>query len=199
MIQAAYRVKADQVVGGSGWLGSDRFDMDAKAEKPSSVDELHVMLMNMLADRLQLKFHHEKREMEMYALTVGKGGPKFTPHEAANGGDMWIDQTEEKFLHTRMKATCAPLDYLAFRLSSLVDWPVVNLTNLQGAYDFNLEFTRELPPGFPPNGKINGEEPDTSGPTLFAAVQQQLGLELKAQKGPVDVIVIDHAERPTEN
>ncbi len=61
MIQAAYRIKADQIVGGPGWLHTDRFDMAAKAEKPSSADELHVMLMNLLADRLQLKFHHEKR------------------------------------------------------------------------------------------------------------------------------------------
>jgi len=77
--------------------------------------------------------------------------------------------------------------------------PSFDLTNLHGGYDFNLEFTRELPSGFPQNGKINGEDPDTSGPTLSAAVKQQLGLELKAQRGPVDVIVIDRAERPTEN
>ena len=70
MIQVAYRVKADQITGGPGWLDTERFDMEAKAEKPSSGDELHVMLMNMLVDRLQLKFHREKREMPMYALTV---------------------------------------------------------------------------------------------------------------------------------
>ena len=80
-----------------------------------------------------------------------------------------------------------------------MDRPVVDLTNLHGGYDFNLEFTRELPPGFPPGGKINGEEPDTSGSTVFAALKQKLGLDLKAQKGPVEVIVIDSADRPTEN
>lgn len=199
MIQVAYRIKADQIVGGPIWLDSERFDMQAKAEKPSSGDELHVMLMNMLVDRLQLKFHHEKKEMQMYALTVDKGGPKLTPHEAANGGDPWIDQAETQFLHVSMKATSSPMDYLAFRLSQVTDWPVVDMTNLHGGYDFNLNFTRELPSGFPQNGKINGEDPDTSGPTLFAAVKQQLGLELKAQKGPVDVIVIDHVEKPTDN
>lgn len=199
MIQVAYRIKAEQIVGGPGWLETDRFDMDAKAEKPSSADELHVMLMNMLADRLQLKFHHEKKDMQMLALTVDKGSPKLTPHEAASGGDPWIDETAEGTLHVKMKATSAPLDYLAFRLSLLTQWPVVNLTNLHGGYDFNLEFTRDLPPGFPPNGKINGEDPDTSGPTMIAALKQQLGLELKAQKGPVDVIAIDHVEKPSEN
>lgn len=199
MIQVAYRVKAEQVVGGPAWLDTDRFDMEAKAEKQSSGDELHVMLMNLLAERLQLKFHHEKREMRMYALSVGKGGPKLTPHQEANGGEPWIDQAQVKFLHMKMKATCAPMDYFAFRLAQMMDLPVVNLTNLPGEYDFNLEFTRELPPKFPEGGKINGEDPDTSGPNVFEAVKNQLGLELKPQKGPVDVIVIDHVEKPTGN
>lgn len=199
MIQVAYRVKAEQIVGGPAWLDTERFDMDAKAEKPSTADDLHVMLMNMLVDRLRLKFHREKREMSIYALTVDKAGMKLTPHEAANGGDPWIDQTEAPFLHIKMKATYAPLDYFAFRLSQLMDRPVVNLTDLPGGYDFALEYTRELPPGFPAGGRINGEEVDTSGPTVFAAVRQQLGLELKPQKGPAEVVVIESAEKPTDN
>jgi uncharacterized protein (TIGR03435 family) len=199
MIMVAYRIKAEQIIGGPGWLESDRFDMEARAEKPSSADELHVMLMNMLADRLQLKFHHEKKEMQMYALTVDKGGPKMTPHQAANAGDPWVDQSEGSFLHMRLKATYAPMDYFAFRLSQLLDRPVVDLTSLHGGYDFTLEYTRELPLGFPDGGKVNGADPDTSGLTVFAAVKQQLGLELKPQKGPVDVIVIDHAEKPSAN
>jgi uncharacterized protein (TIGR03435 family) len=199
MIQVAFRVKAEQIAGGPGWLDTDRFDLEGKAEKQSNGDELHVMLMNLLVDRLQLKFHHEKKEMAMYALTVDKSGPKLTPHEAANAGDPWIEQVAEKFLHIKMVATCVPMDYFAFRLSQAMDRPVVDLTNLHGGYDFNLEFTRELPPGFPEGAKINGEDPDTSGPTVFAAVKQQLGLDLKAQKGPVEVIVIDRAEKPTGN
>jgi uncharacterized protein (TIGR03435 family) len=199
MIQVAYRVKAEQITGGPGWLDTDPFDIEARAEKPSSADELHVMLMNMLADRLQLKFHHEKRDMQMYALTVDKDGPKLTPHQAENAGDTWIDQTEAPFLHMKVKATFSPMDYFAFRLSQVMDRPVVDLTGLHGTYDFNLEYTRELPTGFPQGGKVNGEEPDTLGPTVFAAVKQQLGLELKARKGPVEVIVIDHVEKPSAN
>ena len=199
MIQVAYRIKADQIVGGPGWLETDRYDMEAKAEKPSSADELHVMLMNMLGDRLQLKFHHEKREMRIYALSVDKSGPKLTPHQTSNGGEPWIDSRSDRPLHTIMKATCSSMDYLAFRLSMLMDLPVVDLTNLPGGYDFDLKFTLDLPPGFPPGGKINGLEPDTSGPNIFAALKNQLGLDLKAQKGPVDVIVIDHAEKPSAN
>lgn len=199
MIQVAYRVKAEQIVGGPAWLDTDRFDLQGKAEKPSSPEELHVMLMNMLVDRMQLKFHHEKREMPMYALTVDKDGPRLTPHEASNAGEPWIDVAQEKFLHMKLKATSTTMDYVAFRFSQLLDRPVVDLTELRGGYDFNLEYTRDLPPGFPEGGKINGEDPDTSGPTIFAAVKKQLGLELKSQKGAVEVIVIDHAERPTAN
>jgi uncharacterized protein (TIGR03435 family) len=75
MIMVAHRVKADRIVGGPEWLESARYDMQAKAEKPSSADELHVMLMKMLADRLYLKFHNEKKDMQMYALTVDKAAP----------------------------------------------------------------------------------------------------------------------------
>ena len=199
MIQVAYRIKAEQIVGGPGWLGTDGYDMEAKAEKASTADELHVMLVNLLVDRLQLKFHHETKDMSMYALTVDKGGHKLTPHEAASAGDPWIDQAQPKFLHLKLSATSAPMDYFAFRLAQLLDRPVVDLTGLKGGYDFKLEFTRDLPPGFPEGGKINGEDPDVTGPTLFAALKQQLGLELKSQKGPVDVIVIDHVEKPTSN
>jgi len=199
MIQVAYRVKAEQIVGGPAWLDTDGYDMEAKAEKQSSGDELHAMLMNMLVDRLQLKFHNEKKEMRMYALTVGQGGPKLTPHEAANGGEPWIDMAQAKFLHIEMTATSAPMDYFAFRLAQLMDLPVVDLTGLKGGYDFTLEYTRDLPPNFPEGGKINGEDPDTTGPSIFQALKQQLGLELKAQRGPVEVIVIDHVERPTAN
>jgi uncharacterized protein (TIGR03435 family) len=83
----------------------------------------------------------------------------------------------------KLTATSSLMDYLAFRLSLLMDRPVVDLTNLKGGYDFTLQYTREFPPGFPEGGKINAEDPDTSGPTIFEAVKKQLGLELKAQKG----------------
>ena len=198
-IQVAYRVKPEQIVGGPAWIETDGYDMEAKAERPSTADELHVMLMNLLVDRLQLKFHQEKKEMGMYALVRGKGEIKMTPHEAANAGEPWIDVNQEKFLHMKLKATSVPMDYVAYRLSLLMDRPVVDMTGIKGGYDFELAYTRELPLNFPPGAKLNGEEPDTSGPTIFEAVRQQLGLELKAQKGPVDVIVIDHVEKPAAN
>jgi uncharacterized protein (TIGR03435 family) len=199
MITVAYRVRDEQVVGGPAWLGSDLYDMEAKAVKPSTPDELHVMLMNLLVDRMQLKFHHEKKEMPMYALMTGKGGPKLTPHDAANAHDTWIDVAQEKFLHLKLTATAVPLDFFAFRLGTQMDRPVVDETGLKGEYDFTLTYTRDLPLGFPPGAKLNGVEPDTTGPSVFDAVKQQLGLELKAQRGPVETIVIDRAEKPSAN
>jgi uncharacterized protein (TIGR03435 family) len=197
MLQVAFRIRAEQIVGIPGWLDSQRFDMQAKAEKPSTADELHVMLVNMLVDRMHLKYHREKKDMQMYALVVSKEGAKLSPRESATG-DTWVD-LEGHNLQAKMQGINARMDFLAFRLGEELDRPVVDMTGLKGTYDFEVNYTRELPRNFPEGGKINGAEPDTSGPTLFAAVKQQIGLELKAEKGPVDVIVIDHAERPNEN
>jgi uncharacterized protein (TIGR03435 family) len=197
MLQVAFRIRAEQIVGIPGWLDSQRFDMQAKAEKPSTADELHVMLLNMLVDRLHLKYHREQKDMQMYALRVSKEGAKLSSRESA-AGDTWVDLHGHN-LQTKMQGINARMDFLAFRLAEELDRPVTDMTGLKGTYDFEVNYTRELPRTFPEGGKINGEEPDTSGPTLFAALKQQIGLELKAEKGPVDVIVIDHAEQLNEN
>ncbi|MGA7238917.1 MAG: TIGR03435 family protein [Bryobacteraceae bacterium] len=190
-----YRIKPDQVTGGPAWADSDRFEMRGKAEKSSSADELHVMLRNLLLERFKLQYHFEKKELPIYALTVDKGGPKLTPHEAKNAGDPWIDQTQAQFLHMKMVATFCPLEYLAFRLGQMMDRPVVDMTGLKGGYDFTLEFTRELPPNIPETAQINGSPIDTSGLTVYEAVQKQLGLKLERQKGPAPILVIDRAEK----
>jgi uncharacterized protein (TIGR03435 family) len=197
MLQVAFRIRAEQIVGIPGWLDSQRFDMQAKAEKPSTADELHVMLVNMLVDRMHLKYHREKKDMQMCALLVSKEGAKLSPRESA-AGDTWVDLHGHN-LQTKMQGINARMDFPAFRPGEELGRPVVDMTGLKGTYDFEVNYTRELPRNFPESGKINGEEPDTSGPTLFAALKQQIGLELKAGKGPVDVIVIDHAEKLNEN
>jgi uncharacterized protein (TIGR03435 family) len=91
------------------------------------------------------------------------------------------------------------MDYFAFRLAARMDRPVVDQTGIKGGYDFDLAYTRELPPGIPENAMINGAPIDTSGPTIYEAVRQQLGLRLDAKKAPAQVMVIDHVEKPTEN
>lgn len=199
MIQVAFRLKPEQIVGGPDWMDTDRYDMNARAEKPSNGDELHQMLMNLLVDRCQLKFHKETKEMPAYVLTVDKAGHKLTAHEANNVGDVWIDQQIQAATKVTMNATFVDMNYLAFRLGQLMDKPIVDMTALKGSYDFKLAYTRDLPPGVPADAQINGEPIDTSGPSIFQALKQQLGLEMKSQKAPVDVIVIDHMVKPSEN
>jgi uncharacterized protein (TIGR03435 family) len=199
MIQVAYRLKAEQVVGGPAWMDTDLFDMNAKAEKPSTTDELHLMLQNLLAERFKLQFHRSAKEMPMYALTVDKGGPKMQAHQAASAGDPWIDQAQDKPFHLNLTATFAPMDYFAWRLSMLMDLPVVDHTGLKGGYDFKLLYTRDVPPNIPEGAQLNGQPIDTSGPTIFEALRQQLGLKLDKTKGPVDTMAIDHVEKPDAN
>jgi uncharacterized protein (TIGR03435 family) len=199
LITVAYRIRADQVAGGPAWMDTAVYDMNAKAERPSSVEELHAMLQNLLADRFQLRFHRETKEMPIYALAIDKNGPKLKAHEAHSAGDPFIDQTIDHFPQVTWHATFAPMDYFAWRLSMILDRPVVDETGLKGGYDFDLSFTRDLPPGMQPGALPNGESIDTSGPTIFEALRKQLGLKLERQKGPAETLVIDHAEKPVEN
>jgi uncharacterized protein (TIGR03435 family) len=199
LITVAYRIRADQVVGGPAWIGTDLYDINAKAERPSSIEALHLMLQNLLAERFKLQFHRETKVLPIYALMVDKGGAKLQPDEAQSAGDPWIDNTVDHFPQMTMHGKFVPMDYFAWRLSMMLDRPVLDQTKLTGGYDFELKFTRELPPGTPEGALINGAPIDTSGPTIFEAIRQQLGLKLERQKGPVDIMVLDHAERPVEN
>jgi uncharacterized protein (TIGR03435 family) len=200
LMTVAWRVKTSQIVGGPAWVTSDRYDIIAKAQRPSSVEELHTMLKNLLTERLQLKFHIETKQTPVYVLTVDKGGTKLTPHEAQNAGDPWIETASDQPLHIKMKATSAPMDFLAFRLAERLDRPVIDQTGLKGGYDFNLAYTMEAPTTMH-EGMVghNGKPIDFSGPTIFEALRQQLGLQLEARKGPAETIVIDRLEKPSEN
>ncbi|HWC96084.1 MAG TPA: TIGR03435 family protein [Candidatus Sulfopaludibacter sp.] len=198
-ISSAYQMKLDQVTGAPAWVDSDRFDIEAQAEKPSSLEEHHRMMQSLLAERFHLQFHMETKELPMYALTVDTSGAKLMLHDAANSGDPWIEQTRDAPFHARWKATASPMDLFAFRLAAIMDRPVVDQTGLKGNYDFTLTYTMDLPANAPPNFMLNGEPVDTTGPTIYQAVRQQLGLRLEARKGPVKVMVIDHVERPAAN
>lgn len=208
MITVAYRIRADQVSGGPAWLDADRYDMNAKAERPSSIEELHAMLQDLLAERFKLRFHRETRELAVYALTVDKDGPKLKAHEAQSGGDPWIEpKADFGVANGRLKmtwhATSASMDFFAWRLSMMLDRPATDQTHLNGSYDFDLAFTQELPPppANTPAGAVflGGGPVDASNSNLVEAMRQQLGLKLERQKGPVEILVIDQAEKPAEN
>jgi uncharacterized protein (TIGR03435 family) len=195
LLTVAYRIRDDQISGGPAWMGTDLFDMNAEAERPASMDELHVMLQNLIKERFKLRMHSETKERPVYFLSVDKTGVKTKPHEIGSAGDPWIDQPG----FGRLTAKFTPMDYFAWRLSLMLDRPVLDRTGLKGGYDFDLSWTPDLPPGFPEGGLINGQAVDTSGPTIFAALEKQLGLKLEAQRGPFEILVIDHAEKPAGN
>ncbi|MCU1328160.1 MAG: hypothetical protein JWN34_3530 [Bryobacterales bacterium] len=201
LIQVAYHLKAEQVVGGPDWIDTERFDMNAVAAGPSTIDELHAMLVNLLVDEMKLKFHRDQKELPIYALTVDKQGPKnLTPAPARNSGDTWIEVTPDPapgaFLRATWQARFCPMEYFAYRLGQNLDRPVVDQTGIRGDHDFKLTYTREAPPNGQPGALINGVELDTSGPTIFEALQKQLGLKLEKQRGKVPILVIEHAEKP---
>jgi len=191
IMTVAYSVTDRQISGGPSWVGTDPFDIDAKSAKPASPDDLHTMLANLIEERFQLKIRHEQRELPIYELVVDKGGPKLKEHDPAD-----LDHPPMGGTPGGMEGTNVTMNYFAFTLSRNLDRNVIDKTGLMARYDLKLEFARELPPGVERPG---GNGPVGDGPTIFTALREQLGLKLVPAKGPVDFLVIEHAEKPAEN
>jgi uncharacterized protein (TIGR03435 family) len=201
LINQAFNVRDHQISGGPGWISSDRYDIKAKAEGlPDHVPpgEMRPYLKNLLEDRFKLKTHSEEKEMPIYALVVGKGGPKLKATEGtAPGPGMRMGRGE-------INATKVTLSMLAQQLSQQLGRNVVDKTGLSGEFDILLQWTPEVGQGG--GGPFGGPPPpdaipagDSSGPTIFTALQEQLGLRLESQRGPVPVLIIDSIEKPSEN
>lgn len=196
-LSVAYQVKPSQIVGGPGWVDSEPYDLNAEAERPSSIEDLHIMLQNLLTERFKLQFHRETKEMQAHFLSVNKDGPKnMKVRENPSGGDQNFNIHAEQFLHETWTARCASMDYFTFVLSRLFDRPIINQTNIAGCFDFEVKFTQELPLGMREGQVVNGVPIDASGPTIYQALTNQLGLKVESRKGPVQTLVIDRAERP---
>jgi uncharacterized protein (TIGR03435 family) len=179
LIQTAHRVPAGQLFGAAAWMESDRFDIDAKAAGNSTFDEDLVMLRALLADRFQLRFHRETRELKMQALLLARGGPKFSASK---------DQNQKERVNiraTEISGVAIPFGHLVSILSAQLGYPITNQTGLSGKYDLALKYVRDDSPG-------------VDGPSVFAALED-LGLKLETRKGPAEVFVIDSAERPRRN
>jgi uncharacterized protein (TIGR03435 family) len=191
IMKLMYYLTDSQISGEPGWFDSEGYDIEAKAESPSSLDQLHQMFQTLLADRFKLRFHHELREENAYVLTVDKAGSKLKVNDSPQNFEIPIQgKTFGKFSGIRV-----PMTYLTWFLAERVHRPVVDKTGLDKNYDFTLEFT---PPDLPPGVLLNGAPPPDL-PSLFTALHEQLGLKLTGEKAPVEVFVIDHAERPSEN
>jgi uncharacterized protein (TIGR03435 family) len=208
LIIDAYSVKSFQIAGLPDWgdSGHDVYDVEATVEgdKPPTLDQARRMLQTLLADRFRLKLHHETRELPVYALVVARNGPKLTP-------------TAESCLRGTVRLSPDPGDrgrigllelwaLMPERLAPLAGRPVIDKTGLKAAAYCTLD---GQDPFFVVRSQVSGggrgrggeaaASADPGGASIFTLVEEKWGLKLEAQKGPVDVLVIDHVERPSEN
>ena len=219
MLTQAFSVEDDRIVGAPSWVKSDRFDVEAKVapEDASKLDKLKreqrfTMLQPLLEDRFNLKFHHETRELPVYELVLSKGGSKLQQSEPDIAGGDGARGKHTTFIMGmgNIEGKGSSIDSLIHVLSQQLGRTIIDKTGLSGNFDYTLHFTpenmpRQVGPGpgpGPDGGRAGGDAPpppDTSGPDIFTAIQEQLGLKLISGKGPVDVIVIDHIDKPSEN
>jgi uncharacterized protein (TIGR03435 family) len=201
LIQQAYEVRDFQLSGGPGWMNTEKYDIEAKGNGPevSEADLIKMTdeqrnqfqqqmlgkLRTMLADRFQLRVHRETKEMPVFALVVTKNGPKivksaddFTPRSG-------LSVRRNAGGKTELTGTQVPLAFLARQLSNQVGRPVVDKTGLKGTFDFKTAFAPDLG--------------DSDGPSIFTALEEDLGLRLDPQRGPVEIVVIDAVAHPSAN
>jgi len=201
LINLGYWVHKRQVAGGPAWAESEKWDMAGKPDAPGqpNVDQMKMMIQKLLTDRFQLKYHIEKRELPVYAIRAGKTAAKLTPsQDDPKGIPGW--NFGRGPTGTVMSFRNSPMSQFTAMLQNSMDRPVVDQSGLSGRYDFTLTFTPDgaqaaLLGGAPGPTGVN---PDAA-PDLFAAFQQQLGLKLEPTRAPVDVMVIDKVEKPSEN
>jgi len=199
LIGMAYSLHPRQLSGGPAWMESDKYDVTGRPDVPGqpNSDQMKTMIQKLLADRFQLKFHREKKELTVYAITVGKTGIKFSKSDRDPNG---LPGLFFGGPGTNFRVTNATMEQVAGVMGNALERPVVDQTGLTGKYDFVLAWTPDETQfrsfgGAPPPPPADKEAP----PDLFTAIQQQLGLKLESTRAPVDVLVIDHVEKPSEN
>jgi uncharacterized protein (TIGR03435 family) len=223
LLQNAYSVQAFQIVGGPDWIDSDHYAIEAKAAGDPGRAQLFLMLQSLLEDRFHLQIHRDTRELPVYALVAAKNGLKLSPPK-----EECMDPAPGALPPGRMQppghgqpplAPCGhvgimlepggatmrggkiPMAELIRALSMVLGRTVVDKTGFSGLFDLRLgflpdEITAALPAP-PPDAA--GASLDSRNPPILTALQEQLGLRLESTKGPVEVIVIDHVERPSAN
>jgi len=212
LITFSYQLKENQLSGLPAWAESERFDVTAKPESGAgtSTDELRARVRALLAERFALSMHKETKELPIYVLVIAKNGPKLAPSK----GNADLDSPppggrgpgkRQMFRGGRgeISGQNVQISSIADQLSSILGRTVVDKTGLAGDYDFTLKYTPDMPqaqPGFGnPQDSTAAPPADPSAPSIFVAVQEQIGLKLEPQKGPVDVYVVDRVEKPSEN
>ena len=194
----AYGIHPRQITGGPSWMDSAKYDLNAVPDGEGQPNDRQwkLMIQKLLADRFQLAFHHDKKELSVYALVVAKTGPKLTKSQGDPNGLPGLFFQGLGVLPAR-NATMA--DFAGVMQAAVLDRPVVDQTGIQGRFDFILKWTPDQSQFGGLGVKIPPPAEDAAEPDLFTAIQQQLGLKLESVKAPVDVLVIDKVERPSAN
>jgi uncharacterized protein (TIGR03435 family) len=217
IIRNAYNVQNYQIIGGPDWINTARWDINAKAPDDAPPQQLLLMLRTLLADRFKLVIRNETREMSIYALTLARADGRLGSQLRASSVDCAAIFAAAKATGqvppttTNGRPTCgtrttrgsmittgvAMADF-ARNLGPFTGRPVVDRTGLTGVYDLDLTWTPEPGPSGP-EGTTPQPQPSSEGVSLYTAIQEQLGLKLDAQRGPVDVLMIDSVQRPIED
>jgi len=176
LVMNAYEVKDFQISGGPSWIDSERFDVVAKAPDTADPRDLNPMLRALLEDRFKLAVHRESRESTVYTLVIAKGGIKL--HRSSPDA-----QFSNRAGPEGMSATKMPIRLIVSQFSSAVHRIVIDKTGLEGDFDYDFRWS--------------DKDPDSQ--SIFTAIEEQLGLKLESAKAPVEFLIIDHAEKPSEN
>jgi uncharacterized protein (TIGR03435 family) len=225
LILFAYGVQGYQILGEPSWTASDNYDIQAKAEGNPSVNQMEgPMLQALLEDRFKLMVHHETRQMPVFELTVAKGGVKLQPTRegsctpyapgsppppAAAPGARTIfcgyPRSGVDGLNRTLEGAGVSMKALASNLSRLeLHKSVIDRTGLTGTFDVHLKWAVDAPtgpaagPGVSDNPAVAAPD-NSTGPSIYSALQDQMGLKLSSTRGPVEVLVIDHIEKPSGN
>jgi len=200
LMRTAFRVQDEQILDGPEWLTKARFDIAARSDTPFPREELRFRLQSLLADRFRLRTHTETRIRPVYALTRSRGDGRLGPRVQvpsscvpSSGASSSATACSNKVVPGHISGKGATASALALNLSVFAGRTVVDRTGIVAPFDYDLEWS--------PEASAVGGAPSLSsdGLSLFGALQEQLGLKLEASTGPVDVLAIDHVERPTED
>lgn len=216
LLQAAYGIREDLISGAPSWVDAARYDIDAKVAGPDvdtlkklSPEQRRAMLQPMLAERFKLVVHTETKQLPVYELVIAKGGSKLKeaapgdtypngikgPDGVARGGMMRVGLGQ-------LAAQGVPISSMVNMLSQQLHKTVIDKTGLTGKYDLELNWTPDQAsePMFKgADSSQHDPAPDSSAPSIFTAIQEQLGLKLQSAKGSVETLVVDHVEMPSEN
>ena len=229
LVTMAYGIREYQVTGLPSWAESDHYDISAKpegqaqtfepgkmpseAEMKTAQERMRAMVQDLLADRFGLKVHTETKDLPVYALVIAKGGPKLK--EASDtappiidgppGADKKVGAMRGQMIRMgrgQLTGQSMAVNMLINQLSTVLGRNVIDRTGLTGRYDVDLKWAPEEGQGGlfrGPDGPAPEASSGESGPSLFTAIQEQLGLKLESQKGPVEIVAVDHIEKPEEN